>query len=150
MKTQKLSQSSVTKAATMAVGLVAGFMVSGAVSAAIPEAQRTVGRYALAVGGVVGTAVIKEGDTVSDLVKSVAAGAAAREIYGIATDVLKQNTVVKPDANVAEKMLYGAIGLACADSYSYATQMPALSMPVIDTVYNDNAGSYEPETSFFK
>ena len=148
MKTQKLSQSSVTKAATMAVGLVAGFMVSGAVSAAIPQEQRTIGRYAIAGGGVAGAAMIKGEDTVSDLARAAAAGAAAREIYGIATDALKANVTVNPDANIAERAYYGAIGLACPD-YT----LPALNMPVVEAVYDDVQGVYEqpePTGSFFR
>tara|TARA_R110000751_G_scaffold40862_1_gene96415 strand:+ start:397 stop:885 length:489 start_codon:yes stop_codon:yes gene_type:complete len=113
MKTQKLTQKNGTKTLITIVGLVSGFMLGGAVSAAVPTEHRTVARVAVAGGGALANASIKDDDGLGSFVKAAGLGASAREVYGLATDQLKKDVVVDPEADTLKRAYYGSIGLAC-------------------------------------
>lgn len=149
IKTQKLNQKQVTDSVVTAVGLVGGFMLGGGISAVVPDKSREVARVAIAGAGILGGTLLKGGDPLNDLLKYASLGASAREIYGLATDALKKNTTVNPNAKILEKAYYGAIGLACAcsDNYGGGAYVPALGNPlIIDTVYDEESGVYSPSS----
>ena len=88
-------------------------MLGGAVSAVAPAEHRTVARIAVAGGGALAHTAIKDDDGLGSFVKAAGLGASAREVYGLATDQLKKDVVVDPEADMTKKAYYGAIGLAC-------------------------------------
>ena len=151
MKTQKVTQKAVIGTVTKAVGLLVGFMASGAVSAAADNPaqpmQRTIARVAIAGAGGYGAAAVKDDGGLGTIAKYAGLGVLAREGYGLATDALKKNYSLPADANIAQRAYAGAIGLACAgdsyDNYTRAT-MPSLNMPqIIETVYDEGSQSFQ-------
>jgi hypothetical protein len=149
MNTQKITQKTATNGLLQVAGMVLGFMLGGAVSAAVPAESRTISRAGLAIGGVAGATMIKGNDAQALILKAAGLGVSAREVYGLATDYLKKNTTVSADPTLLEKLKLGAIGLACPcdGSYGASARMPSLAMPMLETSYNEFDGSYEVQTS---
>ena len=149
MKTRKLNTKTGVEGLVLVGGLVAGFMASGAISAAVPADQRKMARIGMAGGGAVGAALLPSTDNVSGALKAISAGISARETYGLITDELKAKTTVDPNATAATKAYYGAIGLACACDQSMplraAADYPRIPVTTLDTSWNDDQGGYEVE-----
>jgi|GEM_PF-6274919 len=122
MKTKKLTQKGLMQTAVKATGLVLGFLVGGAISAAVPQQARTVTRIGVAGGGLYAHTVIEDDNGVGSLVKYAAGGAAVREAYGLVTDQL-QKVVNAPTAesSVVDRAIAGAVGLACPSESDYFT-----------------------------
>lgn len=155
MKTRKLNKKTGIESLLTVGCLVAGFMASGAIDAAVPTDKQTIARVGTAGAGAAGAALLPSTDNTTLALKMVSAGAAARASYMLVTEQLKNQVTVKADAGTLDKAMYGAIGLACPcdGSRDFALNAPLdypeLNVQTVDTVWNDQEQNYQVDKGGF-
>lgn len=154
MKTKKLNKKTMIDGVLLVGGLVAGVMVSGAVNAVVPTETRNVARIGMTGLGTVGAALLPSTDNTSAVLRAMSAGMASAQGYGLISDQLKTRITVKSDAALAEKAMYGAVGLACAcdDQYSplrNPVSFPQLPVTTLDTTWDEEQESFTVEQNAF-
>lgn len=116
MKTQKLNQKTIVDAGIAAAGLVVGVALSGAIGNVVkdyvPENEE-IAKVGIAGVGLAGAALVSNKDQTGMFVQSVGLGVAAKQGYDLASNAIKSTITVKENPTLADKAIYGAVGLGC-------------------------------------
>ncbi|MEP0266578.1 hypothetical protein [Dokdonia sp.] len=150
MKTDKINQKNVVGTALKVAGLIAGFMVSGAAGAVVPQEYKMVGQIGGASVGALGAIVLPDDGGLLSVGKYAGVGMVAREAYGAVVKLSGVKALPsKQGFTMSEKLLYGSLGLACPDDscgghytdyMDYGQDSTALNM-----AYNESQEYYELE-----
>lgn len=138
MKTNKLNQKNITDTAVTILGMATGVAFGGAagrvVNGLIPE-QNEIGKVGILGAGLVGGTLVKGKSMTEKALKNIAFGVAAKQAYDLISDAIKPMITVKAeeDRNILDNIVYGAVGLGCADCEGNSF----MAAPVVNFPQND-------------
>lgn len=133
MKVTKPTRTTLVDAVIACIAIGGGIAASGAMGAAatsvLPD-QPLVGKGVIAVAGIGAASAIKGKDNASNAARLFAAGVAGKQAYDVIAEAIKPKVTVKEaeQQTLADKMLYGAVGLACPEN----TGTRYLASPIMD------------------
>lgn len=130
-----LNQDAVIDGAIGLISLAVGFAVSGAATNLISEDLKPVSKAGITGAGLlINSGLSKDKSTTGAILRGIALGAAAKQGYDMVTGMLSDSITVAENPTLAQKAMYGAMGLACPDCDN---ARPFLAAPTINFPTND-------------